>query len=63
MKRILKFGTVAMMLAEFAFTSCSKDNEDDEPKTLSKKVTKIAYTEDDYTNTTYFDSDGRAATQ
>ena len=59
MKRILKFGTVAMMLAAFTFASCSKDNEDDEQKTLSKKVTKIAYTEDDYTFTTYFDSEGR----
>ena len=58
MKRILKFGTVAMMLAAFTFASCSKDNEDDEQKTLSKKVTKIVYTEDDYTYTCNFNSEG-----
>lgn len=59
MKRIFKFGTMAIMLATFAFVSCSKDNDDDEPKTLSKKVTRMVAIDGDYTTTCYFDSEGR----
>ena len=58
MKHILNYGLMAAMVAAVTFTSCSKDNEEDEIELsiLPKKVTKI---ESSNQFTYEFDSDGR----
>ena len=58
MKHILNYGLMAAMVAAVTFTSCSKDNEEDENELsiLPKKVTKI---ESSNQFTYEFDSDGR----
>ena len=61
MKHILNYGLMAAMVAAVTFTSCSKDNEEDEIELsiLPKKVTKIE-SSDSWGQTTYeFDSEGR----
>ena len=62
MKHILNYGLMAAMVAAVTFTSCSKDNEEDEIELsiLPKKVTKIECTNAaGYPIIYEFDSEGR----
>ncbi|MBO7145028.1 MAG: hypothetical protein J6W13_09415 [Salinivirgaceae bacterium] len=63
MKHILYFGLMAAMVAAVTFTSCSKDDDEEEVIELSilpKKVTEIRCTDDEDNSITYkFDAEGR----